>query len=194
MNRVAKKSQRPSGRSGSVRIISGQWRGRRLPVLDAEGLRPSTDRTRETLFNWLMADVQDARVLDVFAGSGVLGMESLSRFASEATFIEKNSQAAGQLKKNLALLKAQATVHQGDALQVLPALSGPFDLIFIDPPFQHNLVNPALQALQQHGLIAESAKIYIEQEVGAPPLLLPQGVSVLKHKQTGQFSYYLLTA
>lgn len=163
-------------------------------MLDAEGLRPSTDRTRETLFNWLMADVQDARVLDVFAGSGVLGMESLSRFASEATFIEKNSQAAGQLKKNLALLKAQATVHQGDALQVLPALTGPFDLVFIDPPFQHNLVNPALQALQQNGLIAESAKIYVEQEVGAPQLLLPQGVSVLKHKQTGQFSYYLLTA
>ena len=79
MNRVAKKSQRQSGRSGSVRIISGQWRGRRLPVLDAEGLRPSTDRTRETLFNWLMTDVQDAKVLDVFAGSGVLGLESLSR-------------------------------------------------------------------------------------------------------------------
>ena len=194
MNRVAKKSQRQSGRSGSVRIISGQWRGRRLPVLDAEGLRPSTDRTRETLFNWLMTDVQDAKVLDVFAGSGVLGLESLSRYASDATFIEKNSQAVAQLKKNLTLLKAHAAVHQGDALQVLAGLSQPYDLIFIDPPFQHNLVNPTLSALQQHGLIAEHAKIYVEQEANAPQLVLPEGLSVLKQKHTGQLSYYLLTA
>lgn len=194
MNRVAKKSQRQTGRSGSVRIISGQWRGRRLPVLDAEGLRPSTDRTRETLFNWLMADIQDAKILDVFAGSGVLGLESLSRYASEATFIEKNGQAVNQLKKNLTLLKAQATVHQGDALQVLTGLTHSFDVIFIDPPFQHDLVNPTLAALQNNGLIAGDAKIYVEQEANAPQLKLPQGLSVLKQKHTGQLSYYLLTA
>lgn len=192
MNRVAKPTSRHGKKNGSVRIISGQWRGRRLPVLDAEGLRPSTDRTRETLFNWLMAHIQDSRVLDVFAGSGVLGLEALSRYAREAVFIEKQSQTASQLKTNLATLKTAAQVFNDDALAVLPRLTTPFDIIFIDPPFGHNLVNPCLTALYKNRLLADQAFIYVEQESNAPALELPPGCSILKQKQTGQLAYCLL--
>ncbi|GGF86123.1 16S rRNA (guanine(966)-N(2))-methyltransferase RsmD [Alteromonas lipolytica] len=192
MNRVAKPSSRHSKKSGSVRIISGQWRGRRLPVLDAEGLRPSTDRTRETLFNWLMAHVQGSRVLDVFAGSGVLGLEALSRYASESVFIEKQTATANQLKANLATLKTNAQVYCADALSVLPQLKTPFDIIFIDPPFGHNLVNPALAALYQHGLLADNALIYVEQEANGPAIEMPPGCEIIKQKHTGQLAYCLI--
>ena len=192
MNRVAKPTSRHNKKSGSVRIISGQWRGRRLPVLDAEGLRPSTDRTRETLFNWLMAHVQGSRVLDVFAGSGVLGLEALSRYARETVFIEKHAPTAKQLIANLNTLKAVAEVHCNDAMAVLPTLSAPFDLIFVDPPFGQDLVNPCLTALHKHQLLAANALIYVEQEINGPALALPPGCEVIKQKQTGQLAYCLL--
>ena len=122
---------------GQIRIIGGQWRGRKLPVLNAEGLRPTTDRNKETLFNWLMPYINDARCLDVFAGSGGLGLEALSRYAAHCDFIELDKQAASQLKSNLTLLKANelasATVHQGDALGILKGISqAPYDIIFVD--------------------------------------------------------------
>ena len=192
MNRVAKPSSRHSKKSGSVRIISGQWRGRRLPVLDAEGLRPSTDRTRETLFNWLMGAVHDSRVLDAFAGSGVLGLEALSRYAKEVVFVEKQAQTAKQLKNNLATLNTEARVYCDDALAVLPQLKSPFDIVFIDPPFGFDLVNPTLAALFQHDLLADGALIYVEQENQAPALDLLPTCQVIKQKQTGQLSYCLI--
>ena len=192
MNRVAKPSSRQRKKGGSVRIISGQWRGRRLPVLDAEGLRPSTDRTRETLFNWLMAQVQDSRVLDVFAGSGVLGLEALSRYAKEAIFIEKQSQTAKQLKANLTTLKTDAQVHCDDALNIIPRLTGSFNLVFIDPPFGQDLVNPSLAALHKHNLLAPNALLYVEQETNAPALELPDSCRIIKQKHTGQLTYCLI--
>lgn len=192
MNRVTKKSQRNAPKSGSVRIISGQWRGRRLPVLDAEGLRPSTDRTRETLFNWLMAETQSSHVLDVFAGTGVLGLEALSRYASSAVFIEKKAQTAQQLKANLATLNTQATVINDDALQVLKQLNQPFNIVFVDPPFGLNLVNPTLTTLVEQQLLLDGAKVYVEQEIKGPSLQLPLGLEVIKQKQTGQLHYCLL--
>lgn len=192
MNRVTKPSSRHTKKSGSVRIISGQWRGRRLPVPDAAGLRPSTDRTRETLFNWLMTHIQGSRVLDVFAGSGALGLEALSRYASEVIFIEKHAPTAKQLTANLVTLHAAAQVHCNDALAVLPGLKTPFDIVFIDPPFGHDLVNPTLALLHQHRLLAANALIYVEQEINGPSIVLPPGYHVIKQKQTGQLSYGLL--
>lgn len=194
MNRVAKKSPSRSKGTGSVRIISGQWRGRRLPVPDAEGLRPSTDRTRETLFNWLMNDIQDAVVLDAFAGSGVLGLEALSRYAASVVFIEKSSSTAQQLRNNLKTLKADAEVLCGDSLKLLPSLNTPFNLVFIDPPFGLDLVNPTLQGLQEQALLAENALIYVEQEINAPTLTLAPGWQIIKQKKTGQLSYCLIDA
>ena len=106
--------------SGQVRIISGQWRSRKLPIHDLEGLRPTTDRVRETLFNWIASDVRGARVLDCFAGSGALSLEALSRYAEFATMIELQKDAANQLKQNLTTLQCQhADVINGDSLQVL---------------------------------------------------------------------------
>ncbi|MDC8829950.1 16S rRNA (guanine(966)-N(2))-methyltransferase RsmD [Alteromonas gilva] len=192
MNRVAKHKRRPARPTGSVRLISGQWRGRRLPVLDAEGLRPSTDRTRETLFNWLMADTQGSNVLDVFAGSGVLGLEALSRYANSAVFIEMQSGTARQLEQNLATLNARADVHCGNALTILPTLGKQFDIVFIDPPFGQDLVNSTLTLLHAHQLLADNAKIYIEQEVNGPAIVLPPGCHMSKQKQAGQLTYCLL--
>lgn len=193
MNRVAKHSRRKSTQSGSVRIISGQWRGRRLPVLDAEGLRPSTDRTRETLFNWLMNDTQNSNVLDVFAGSGVLGLEALSRYAQAAVFIEKQASSARQLEANITTLKANAQVFNEDAFTVLGSLQQTFDLVFIDPPFGLGLVNPTLALLASQQLLSENAKVYVEQEINGPALQLPSGLDIIKRKQTGQLYYCLLS-
>ncbi|SUJ06113.1 Ribosomal RNA small subunit methyltransferase D [Shewanella morhuae] len=123
--------------SGQVRIIGGQWRSRRLPIQDLDGLRPTPDRVRETLFNWLANSVVNARVLDCFGGSGALALESLSRYANYAKIIELQRGAALQLKENLQTLKCdKAEVLNADTLMVLQqGCDQGFDLVFIDPPF-----------------------------------------------------------
>ena len=124
--------------TGSVRIIGGRWRGTRLPVLDVPGLRPTSDRARETLFNWLAPALPGARVLDLFAGSGALGLEALSRGAREAVLVERDRAAAGSLRHAVARLHAdaQAQVVVADAIEFLRApLQGRFDVVFLDPPF-----------------------------------------------------------
>jgi len=128
--------------NGFIRIISGQFRGRKLPVKDVQGLRPTTDRIKETVFNWLMQDTRDAAVLDCFAGSGGLGFEALSRFAKRAVFFELDKSAASQLIQNISTLKLEnATIKQGDSLALLAnnSLDEQFDLVFVDPPFRKKL-------------------------------------------------------
>lgn len=121
---------------GQIRIIGGQWRGRKLPVRDSEGLRPTTDRVRETLFNWLMPVIRDANCLDCFAGSGALGIEALSRYAASATLIELDKHNARQLSENLAQLKIHnAQVINANTLTYLANSGTPFDVVFLDPPF-----------------------------------------------------------
>ncbi len=131
---------RPS--SGQVRIIAGQWRSRRLPIQDLEGLRPTTDRVRETLFNWLAGDLVGARILDCFGGSGALCLESLSRYASYAKVFELQASAAQQLKENLNTLKCSsdvAEVIKGDTLALLTvAPTEAFDIVYIDPLLEKN--------------------------------------------------------
>ncbi|WKE65469.1 16S rRNA (guanine(966)-N(2))-methyltransferase RsmD [Gallaecimonas kandeliae] len=156
------------GTSGQIRIIAGQYRGRKLPVKDVEGLRPTTDRVRETLFNWLQGQTIEAAVLDCFAGAGALGFEALSRHAESLTLVEKDKGAAHQLRENLARLDAQrGQVVEGDVLAWLAQTPAkPQDLVFVDPPFGKALAAPTLKLLEEKGWLAADAWIYVEAEQG----------------------------
>ena len=180
------------GRSGFIRLISGQWKGRKLPVREVEGLRPTTDRVKETLFNWLAADVRGSRCLDLFAGSGSLGFEALSRYASHVMMVEMDRGAAQQLAKNLQTLQSQqARIVNQDALTVLAGPSEPFDIIFLDPPFRRDLLDAACQRLEQGGWLSAEALIYIERESEGEAPELPANWLLLKDKQAGQVRYQL---
>lgn len=135
---------------GQIRIIGGKWRGRKLPVRDSEGLRPTTDRIKETLFNWLMPIIREARCLDCFAGSGSLGFEALSRFADSVTFIELDKQNAQLLTENKARLQSDnANIINGNSLEILGQNGTPFDVVFIDPPFRKGLLSDTIQLLEK---------------------------------------------
>lgn len=182
----------PQGRTGFVRIISGQWKGRKLPVRDLDGLRPTTDRVKETIFNWLAPHVRGTRCLDLFAGSGGLGLEALSRYADQVTLVEMDRAAADQLKKNLvALGSQQGTVVQADALGWLQGPATPFDLVFLDPPFRRELLPQVCDLLEQRGWLAPDALIYLEREKEMADLALPANWQLLKDKQAGQVCYQL---
>ena len=181
-----------STQPGEVRIISGQWRGRKLPVLDVMGLRPTTDRVKETLFNWLMQDTHGRVVLDCFSGSGSLAFEALSRHAQSALLLERDSKAATQLKQNLARIQCNnAEVRQTDTMQFL---AGPatqqFDLVFIDPPFRQGLALPCAALLQQ-GWLKTDALIYLETEKELDISGLPESWRLIKDKIAGQLAYRL---
>lgn len=175
--------------SGSVRIISGQFRGRKLPVLDVQGLRPTTDKNKEMLFNWLMPYTQGASCLDVFAGSGGLGFEALSRYADNCTFIELDKQAAKKLAENIQLLSlssSQATLIQGSAQNNLALLSQNYDLIFLDPPFHQNLLPSVIQLIVDNSLLAIKGVIYIECEGQGGGYSVPASWQLIKEKQHPQ--------
>ena len=125
-----------TGSSGSVRLIAGQWRGRKLPIVDVEGLRPTGDRVKETLFNWLQTQIPGARCLDLFAGSGSLGFEAASRGAAEVIMVERDPTVVGCLQASAERLSAaQVTILQTDAAAYLQTSPDPFDIVFLDPPF-----------------------------------------------------------
>lgn len=180
---------------GQLRIIAGEWRSRKLPVANVPGLRPTADRVRETVFNWLAMITPGARVLDVFSGTGAMAMEALSRGASSAVLLEKSPVAATTLKNNLALLKAEsARVIETDSLNWLkqPAETT-FDLIFLDPPFRMNLLEPACQLLNNNGYLHGNSRIYIEVEKELAPLPVPDNWQPEKSKTAGQVSFSLWT-
>ena len=148
---------------GSVRIIGGRWRGTRLPVADAAGLRPTSDRTRETLFNWLQPALPGARVLDLFAGSGALGLEAISRGAREALLVERDGRQCESLRAVAGRLEGgqAATIVQADAPAFLRApLHGRFDVVFVDPPFAAGLWESVLPQLGPW--LADDAWLYVE--------------------------------
>ena len=191
----SKPQKQTSKAMGEVRVIAGLWRGRKLSVLNAEGLRPTTDRVKETLFNWLMMDVANARCLDCFAGTGSLGIEALSRQAQAVVFLEKFATATQQLKKNLASLKTdKGTVINTDTLAYLAQKNNdnPFDIIFIDPPFHHQFVPQILPLLQQNNWLAENALIYVETEKNHPPLPLAENWQIIKEKSAGMVTSRLI--
>ena len=163
--------------SGKVRLIGGRWRGTRLPVPDLPGLRPTADRVRETLFNWLMPCLPGARVLDLFAGSGALGLEALSRGAASAVLVERDPALAATLREVTARLPGgeAAQVVQGDALAWLGGSGETFDLAFVDPPFAAGLWERALPLLLPR--MAPDGWLYVESPVDAviappPPWVL----------------------
>ncbi|MBS0201040.1 MAG: 16S rRNA (guanine(966)-N(2))-methyltransferase RsmD [Proteobacteria bacterium] len=153
--------------AGTVRIVGGRWRGTKLPVPDVAGLRPSSDRVRETLFNWLQPVLPGARVLDLFAGTGALGLEALSRGAAAATLVERDRNACTGLRASIDRLKAGDAAHlvQADALAWLAgATAGPFDIVFVDPPFADDLWARVMAGLVPH--VAADAWLYVESARG----------------------------
>ena len=181
---------------GELRIIAGDWRGRRLSFPAIQGLRPTPDRVRETLFNWLQAYVPGARCLDLFAGSGALGLEALSRGAESVTFVDNAPAVTQRLRENLNLLKARnAEVVQAAAMEWLGQrqtdLEPRYDLVFLDPPFRCDLLPLACELLESRNLLADQALIYIEaeSELGMPRL--PDNWRELRSKTAGQVSYRL---
>ncbi|EME7879308.1 16S rRNA (guanine(966)-N(2))-methyltransferase [Enterobacter hormaechei] len=178
--------------AGQIRIIGGQWRGRKLPVPDSPGLRPTTDRVRETLFNWLAPSMVDAHCLDCFAGSGALGLEALSRYAASATLLEMERGVAQTLQQNLATLKAtNAKVVNTNTLSFLAQQGTPFNVVFVDPPFRKGLLEETLSLLEKNGWLANDALIYVESEVenGLPPV--PVHWDLHREKVAGQVAYRL---
>ncbi len=177
---------------GTLRIIGGRWRGRRLAIAAVPGLRPTTDRVRETLFNWLMPVVAGAHCLDLFAGSGALGLEAASRGAAEVVLVERAKAAVEQLRRHLQTLQADTVrVVQADALAFLAGPPRPFDIVFLDPPFRRGLLAPCIERLEQGGWLADEARIYIEAERELPPEALPANWELLRSKGAGQVGYHL---
>lgn len=181
-------AKKPS-KTGQLRIIGGQWRSRKLPIHDLEGLRPTTDRVRETLFNWLAPYLPGARVLDCFAGSGALSLEALSRYADFAQLCEMQTSAAKQLRDNLKTLKCdKGTVVQGDTLTLLSSSPvEPFDIIFIDPPFNKEMVNQTIALLEQNQWLNNDGLIYVETEAQHGQLSIPATWSLLKEKKLAKY-------
>ncbi|WP_456373060.1 16S rRNA (guanine(966)-N(2))-methyltransferase RsmD [Thiolapillus sp.] len=156
-----------AGRSNSIRIIGGEFRGRRLTFASVPGLRPTADRLRETLFNWLQGEVQGTDCLDLFAGSGALGLEALSRGAAHVRLVDQSRVVARQLQQNLQQLGAQgrAEVMTGDALRLLRAgADRSFDLVFLDPPFAANCLPQACALLEENAWLKPRSWIYLEQD------------------------------
>ncbi|MBK1691870.1 16S rRNA (guanine(966)-N(2))-methyltransferase RsmD [Ectothiorhodospira mobilis] len=170
-----------------MRIISGRWRGRRLPVAAVPGLRPTPDRVRETLFNWLQPVLPGAVCLDLFAGSGALGLEAASRGALRVVMVERDRRLAQHLRQQTRELEAEDTVavQSGDGLAYLARCDEAFDLVFLDPPYGLDLLPGCIARLSRPGCLRPGARIYLEHAGDAAPPALPEGWSVLRHTGAG---------
>ena len=180
-----------------LRIVGGRWRGTRIDFPAIEAIRPSPDRVRETLFNWLQTRIVGARCLDLFAGSGALGIEALSRGAAQVTFVDREPQVGRHITATLQRLGANdvagATVQVEDATRFLDRAPTRFDVVFLDPPFASTLLQAVFDRLPQ-GWVADDAYIYVECPADVPLPPLPSGWSAYRSKQAGQVGYHLLRA
>jgi 16S rRNA (guanine966-N2)-methyltransferase len=164
-----KKQRKPVAKSsGHIRIIGGQWKGRKLSVANVPGLRPTPDRVRETLFNWLQFDILNTRCLDLFAGSGALGFEAVSRGAKDVVLVEKHPRAFNQLEAILSVLPedqvAALSLVNDDAYRFLKRECDPFDVIFLDPPYRKEHLPEVLDHIIENKLLAAHGYIYLELE------------------------------
>ncbi|MEA3243196.1 MAG: 16S rRNA (guanine(966)-N(2))-methyltransferase RsmD [Pseudomonadota bacterium] len=182
-----------SSRSNQVRIIAGQWRGRKLSFPDAQGLRPTPDRIRETLFNWLAPLLPGACCLDLFAGSGALGFEAASRGAARVVMVDHNPDIVRALRLNQQLLCADVIeIFQQEAGNYLSSRSGQFDLVFLDPPFKNSaLLEKSIRMLTDSGSLNGGARIYLEMPSKAPEPVMPKCWAVEKQKKAGHVAYRL---
>jgi 16S rRNA (guanine966-N2)-methyltransferase len=188
----ASESKRPAA-ANELRIVGGEWRGRRVRLAPGAPIRPTPDRVRETVFNWLQPVIRGARCLDLFAGSGALGIEALSRGAREVVFVDQDARAVRQIRatlETLAVATPQACVS--DALAYLRNPAVPFDVVFLDPPFASRLLAPACALLEERGWLAPSALVYIEAAYRDGPPQLPATWRLLKAKRAGEVGYYLV--
>lgn len=184
-------TKRQSSGSNQVRIIGGSMRGRKINFSSGEGLRPTLDRIRETLFNWLAADIHGAICLDLYAGSGALGLEAISRGAKSVTLVDASSQVADNLKKNLKTLSLNnAKVVNQKAQQFLAGNEQLFDLVFLDPPFEKAMLDSILVQIKPH--LSEDALVYVEQENANSTVSFGEQWQVIKSKKTSRFFYSLI--
>jgi 16S rRNA (guanine966-N2)-methyltransferase len=187
--------RRGTPHSNQLRIIGGRWRGRKLQFPDRPGLRPTSDRVRETLFNWLQHEIQDARCLDLFAGAGALGIEALSRGAQHCDFIDLDPIAASSIQTHLQTLGGHgiSAVHCCEALSWLDThVSHPWDVIFIDPPFDGALIARTLQRLIHHSALSDSTLVYVELARTDPLAFNSKQWETLRQKQAGEVQFRLL--
>lgn len=191
----AARSSAPAARGASarvLRIIGGSWRGRRLRFPAAALIRPTPDRVRETLFNWLGARIVGARCLDLFAGSGALGLEALSRGAAHVTFVERDTVAVRALRATLVEWGARdAEVERRDALAFLADAPSPVDVAFLDPPFAAGTLGEAAALLEGNGWLRDTALVYVECAARAALPPLPARWLPLKAKRAGEVGYHL---
>lgn len=181
-------------RRNQLRIIGGNWRGRKLDFPDAPGLRPTPDRVRETLFNWVMPMIRGAHCLDLFAGSGALGLEALSRGAAEVVLVDSQTQVIASLQKNLDILQAglAAQLRQANALQCLKQMDKKFDLIFLDPPYHQGLLQPCIDELHAREILKPCGYLYFEANRDEALPELPTAWEIQRQKNAGQVGYYLV--
>lgn len=184
------------GSNNRIRIIGGEWRSRQLPFIEVPGLRPTPDRVRETLFNWLQGRVTGARCLDLFSGSGAIAFEALSRYAAEVVFVEKHAKVAQQLRENLASLRLddekRATIINQDAITYLDQSIAPFDLIFLDPPYRKDLLPVVLDRIVDSSLLNSEGLIYLEHESEENFDWSKWNLDVLRQSNAGQVCGILL--
>jgi 16S rRNA (guanine966-N2)-methyltransferase len=175
-----------------LRIIAGRFKGRRIRF-SADGVRPTGDRVRETVFNWLAGQIAGARCLDLFAGTGALGIEALSRGADSVFFVEENRTAVAELKRNLAELGCSGgTVVRGDAFARVFARSGPFDVVFLDPPFDSPRIPHLCKLVESVGCLSADALVYIEVAKKSDLPDIPAGWQILHENTAGQVRYALV--
>lgn len=177
---------------GQVRIIAGKWRGRRLSVPDVKDLRPTPDRVRETLFNWLSPYIAGSHCLDLFAGSGALGCEALSRGAGSVVMVDQSRQVVNLLKEELITFGADnANVYCAIIPEQLQTADQPFDIVFLDPPYQAGLLLSCCKYLEAHQCLAREAYIYLEAQTRVEENDLPKGWRLLKSSKAGAVFYHL---
>ena len=175
-----------------LRIIGGEWRGRRVRFPPVAAIRPTPDRVRETVFNWLQPVVPGSRCLDLYAGSGALGLEALSRGAREVVFVEVDPAAVRHLAATLAALGCErGRVTRSDARRFLEAAGEPFDVVFLDPPFAEPVLDAACAALEHGGWLASGGYAYLEAPAAAGPPALPAGWTMVRSKRAGEVGYHL---
>lgn len=189
--RFEKQKKSPRGR---LRIVAGIWRSRVLEIADLPGLRPTSERIRETLFNWLTPHLAGARCLDLYAGTGALGLEALSRGAAAAIFVEKSPSAVAVLQLNVETLEAAgADIKVADAVDYLrTAETKQFDIVFLDPPFADDSLAELCRLIDERDLLANGANVYLEQDRAVATPKLPDGWSMTKNKTAGEVRYMLV--
>ncbi len=174
-----------------VKIIGGTYRGKIIPIKGAEGLRPTPGRVRETIFSWLNSNITGAKVLDLFAGSGALGFEALSRGAAEVTLVEKNPTTASMLKRVAGeFTSSNVEVVRSDAIDYLMNTSHKFDIIFIDPPYRLDIYEETLKIILKRNLIDDNSILYVEMRNGSNQIV--PGLEIIREQTAGQAKYTLM--